>query len=255
MFLLKKLIAPLLFPIPIILGLLLIGLVQMWRSRGAGRPKGRAWVVGAVALMVVFSFRPLPTMIMLDIERQYPPVVTPADSSIAWIVVLAAGATDDPALATPHRLSQSSLVRLVEGIRLLRQLPSAKLVLSGGAPFSSVTAASIMHSLALELGVPDSVIVTEDQSLDTKDQALAIADILHDDPFLLVTSAMHVPRSMGLFEYQGLAPIAAPTDHLARQPTTFHPGALYPSSLNIRTARLVWREYLGLMWAKLRGQA
>jgi len=254
MFLLKKLITPLLSPIPIILVLLVVGLVQMWRSRGSNRRRGFAWIMSATVILVLLSFRPIPTTLMRSLEGRYPPVVTPADSSIAWIVVLAAGATDDPALAAPHRLSQSSLVRLVEGIRLSRQLPSAKLVLSGGSPFSSVTLASVMRSLALELGVPDSLILTEDQSMDTKDQALAIADVVQKDPFFLVTSAKHMPRSMALFERQGLSPIAAPTDHLARRPTTIHPGGFYPSSLNIRTARLAWREYLGLMWARLRGQ-
>ncbi|MFV1979985.1 MAG: ElyC/SanA/YdcF family protein [Rhodothermia bacterium] len=255
MFLLKKLISPLLFPIPIILGLLLVGLIQMWRSRGSSRRQGFAWILSATVILVLLSFRPIPTALMSELESRYAPVVTPPDSSIQWVVVLGGGASDDPALGDPQRLSGSSVVRLVEGIRLSRHLPSSRLVVSGGAAFSSITEASLMRSLSLELGVADSLIVTEGRSMDTKDQAEAIAGIVGENRFFLVTSAKHMPRSMALFERQGLSPIAAPTDHLARQPTTIHPGGFFPSSLNIRTARLAWREYLGLLWAKLRGQA
>jgi uncharacterized SAM-binding protein YcdF (DUF218 family) len=111
-----------------------------------------------------------------------------------------------------------------------------------------------MRALALDLGVPDSTIVIEDRSLDTKDQAVEIASMVGHEPFLLVTSAMHMPRSMSLFVNQGTAPIAAPTDHIARRSETIHPGGFYPSSLNMRAARTAWREFLGLVWAKIRGQ-
>jgi uncharacterized SAM-binding protein YcdF (DUF218 family) len=255
MFLLKKLISPLLFPVPVILFLLLIGIVRIWTRKKSDGTRGVAWLIAAAAVLIVFSFRPVPSMMMSSLEHDYPTIVEPPDSTVSWVVVLGGGVSDDPSLGTPHRLSASSVVRFVEGVRLLRRLPSAKIVFSGGGPFSTVTEASVMRSLALDLGVPDSVIVVEERSLDTKDQALAIAGIVNKDQFLLVTSAMHMPRSMALFERQNLAPIAAPTDHAARTPTSIHPGSFYPSSLNIKTARQAWREYLGRAWASIRGQA
>lgn len=254
MFLFKKLVAPLFFPVPIILLLLIIGLVQMWRSRRAQTHKGLGWITAATVILIVFSFRPIPTMMLSTLENRYPPVDVVPDTTINWVVVLAAGVSDDPRLPVTYQLSSSSTVRVVEGIRLVRQLPSARLVLSGGGPFSTVTASSAMRALALDLGIPDSIIVLENRSLDTKDQAVEIAEIIGREPFMLVTSAMHMPRSMALFENQGTAPIAAPTDHLARKPKTLHPGGFFPSSLNLRATRTAWREFLGLMWAEIRGQ-
>ena len=168
--------------------------------------------------------------------------------------MLAGGVSDDPRFEASHQLSTSTMMRLVEGIRLSRQIPDARLVVSGGQPFSTIDAASVMRSVAIGLGVPDSVIVVERQSLDTSQQAVALAPIVGDDPFLLVTSAMHMPRSMALFRGQNLAPVAAPTEFLARNSDSIHPGAFFPSSNNIRAARMAWREYLGLVWAGLRGQ-
>ena len=254
MFLLKKLIAPLLFPVPIILLLIAIGLVRMYtggprRDRNRGRP----WILAGCALLLILSFRPVPHAMMLAVERQYDPVVTVADR-FDYVVVLSGGISDDPHFQQPHQLSTSTMIRLTEGIRIWRQRPWAKLVLSGGQPFSEITGAEIMRTVALGLGVPDSVIVTESLSMDTKDQAVAMARLIGPDPFVLVTSALHMPRSMALFRGQGLEPIPAPTDFLARDSQSFHPGSLYPSSLNLAAARNAWREVLGLVWAGLRGQ-
>ena len=257
MFLLKKLIAPLLFPIPIVLGLLIIGLVRMWTGPGVRDRRGRYWILAATLILASFSFRPLPIAMLSDLEGRYPTFSTTAapDTTIRWIVVLAGGVSDDPSFDDPHRLAGSSLLRLIEGIRIARHLPDAKLILSGGAPFSSISAAAVMRNVAIELGVDASSIFLEDRSLDTKDQAASVAEIVDKDQFVLVTSAAHLPRSMALFEARGLSPVPAPTDHLARRSTQLNPGALFPSSLNLRAARTAVREYLGIMWARLRGQA
>jgi uncharacterized SAM-binding protein YcdF (DUF218 family) len=257
MFLFKKLVAPLLFPVPIILVLLVIGLFRMYIVMRAGtdrKRRGRIWILAATVVLVLFSFRPIPSLMMSSLESQYPPLAEAPDTTISWVVVLAGGASDDPRLSNVHRLASSTTVRLVEGIRLWRQLPNARLVLSGGAPFTTVPGAALMRSLAVDLGVPDSSVVIEDRSLDTKDQALAVRQFVGDEPFLLITSASHMPRSMAMFEKQGLAPVAAPTEILTKRSTRLHPGSFYPSSLNIRVARLAWREYMGLIWARLRGQ-
>jgi uncharacterized SAM-binding protein YcdF (DUF218 family) len=255
MFLFKKLVAPLFFPIPIILILLIVGLVQMYRSRRSpdGR-KGQFWVLSAVVLLVIFGFRPVPSAMVSSLERQYEPLISPPDTNIAWVVVLSGGSSDDPNLGDSHRLSNSTTSRLVEGIRLWKQLPRGRLVLSGGSPFSSLAAAPMMRNVAIELGAVDSAIVVEQSSLDTKDQAVAIGAIVGQETFILVTSATHMPRSMALFRKQGLQPIAAPAEILESRHTRLHPGAFFPSSLNMSRARLAWREYLGLLWASLRGQ-
>ena len=78
--------------------------------------------------------------------------------------------------------------------------------------------------------------------------------IVGDNKFILVTTASHMPRSMALFKKLGMQPIPAPTDHAMKRRQGIHPGVFFPNSGKIRNAELVFHEYLGLAWAKLRGQ-
>ena len=246
-----------LFPVPIALVLLLIGIVRMWRSKAGQPARGKGWILSGTIVLALFAFQPIPTAMLGSIEGQFAPYSSagPVDTTLGWVVVLAGGVSDDPAFEDAHRLSGSSLLRLVEGMRIARHLPSAKLLLSGGAPFSSVNAADVMRSYAVEFGFDPDLIVVETASRDTKDQAREISSIVSGQRFVLVTSASHMPRAVALFEGQGLAPIAAPTDFQVRKSTQIHPGAFFPSSINIRAGRTALREYLGYAWARLRGQA
>jgi len=67
--------------------------------------------------------------------------------------------------------------------------------------------------------VPDSAMVLETESRNTTENARFTADILQErgiQRILLVTSALHMPRSVALFERQGLEVIPAATDHEVR---------------------------------------
>jgi uncharacterized SAM-binding protein YcdF (DUF218 family) len=59
---------------------------------------------------------------------------------------------------------------------------------------------------------------------------------------------------MALFKKRGMQAIPAPTDHSFKGRQMINPGVFFPSSGKIRNAELVFYEYLGLVWAKLRGQ-
>ena len=76
-----------------------------------------------------------------------------------------------------------------------------------------------------------------------------------NDRFILVTSAIHMPRAMGLFANQGLAPIPAPADFLVKRGRlSYDPGMFYPKSGGVVEAESLIRESLGILWAKLRGR-
>jgi len=90
---------------------------------------------------------------------------------------------------------------------------------------------------------------------DSKDQAREVENIVNDERFILVTSAAHMPRVMVLFKKQGLAPIPAPTDYRIKTRQSINPGMFFPSASNLLNAENAIHEYLGMIWAKLRGQA
>jgi uncharacterized SAM-binding protein YcdF (DUF218 family) len=110
-----------------------------------------------------------------------------------------------------------------------------------------------MRSLALSLGVNEERIVVEATSRDTEEQAVEIGKLLGDQPFVLVTTADHMHRSMLLFQAKGLQPIPAPTGHSygSESPTAW---SLFPWAREIANAERAVYEYLGIAWSKLRGR-
>jgi uncharacterized SAM-binding protein YcdF (DUF218 family) len=128
----------------------------------------------------------------------------------------------------------------VEGIRIYRNLPGSKLILSGGGGFDPVPNAKIMANVASILGINDSDMILEPDSKDTKDEAILIQKIVGDNKFILVTTASHMPRSMALFKKRGMQPIPAPIDHAMKRRQGINPGVFFPSSGKIRNAERVF---------------
>ncbi len=255
MFVFKKIVSVFLYPLPIALLVLIVGVALLWRGR---QPVwGRRLVTAGLFLLLLFSFKPVPELAVRVLEDRYA-VFAPeryADASVRWVVVLGGGINDDPSLPPNDQVAAVSLVRLVEGVRILGFYPEARLLLSGGGYFSTIPEAAAMREVALMLGVDPARIVAETGSVDTEDQAAKVRALVGEAPFVLVTSALHLPRSMALFEQQGLRPLPAPTQHLNRRTARFNPGTFSPTSGNLSKLTSAWHEYLGLMWAALRGRA
>ena len=143
--------------------------------------------------------------------------------------------------------------RLIEGIRLHRALPGSTLVLSGGAVFDPVPGAEAMAKMAQLLGVDTTALLLESASRDTAEHARLLQPVIGRDSFVLVTSAYHMLRAVPLFEKRGMNPLPAPTAHRILGSHGFHPSNLFPGVGGFSTARLVMHEYVGLAWAKVRG--
>mgnify|MGYP005654535111 CR=1 FL=1 len=67
---------------------------------------------------------------------------------------------------------------------------------------------------AEEWGVDRENIIIEKKARDTKDHPIYVKEIVGKDKFVLVRSASHMPRAMGLFKKHGMEPIPAPTDYM-----------------------------------------
>ena len=95
--------------------------------------------------------------------------------------------------------------------------------MSGGGVYDPVSDAEVMARVAGEIGVPERDIILESKSKDTRDEALFIKPIVGKGPFVLVTTASHIPRSMALFNKLGMNPIPSPVGHCIkdRQRVTF----------------------------------
>lgn len=253
MFLFKKIVAPLFFPLSLCLEILLVGIFLLWFTRR--QKAGKIIVSIGVVLLIALSYGTASEMLLRPLENKYPPLTDiSAISDIKWVVVLSGGHSPDPNLPVTGQLSDASLVRLAEGIRIHRELPQSKLILSGGAVFSTITEAKVMADVAIALGVDAKKLVLESEAKDTKDQARLIQNIVGENRFILVTSASHMPRSMALFQKKGMRPMPAPIGHRIIEKQKLTPAMFFPSAARIGKMERAFYEYLGLAWAKLRGQ-
>jgi uncharacterized SAM-binding protein YcdF (DUF218 family) len=244
MFILKKLIS--LFVVPLSLAIILL-LIGTFLKRGR-----RKVLLTGIAMLYLFSFSPFSCLILRPLESRYAPVSTSAlRREVRWVVVLGGGARDDKTLTPEDRLKDSSLRRVMEGVRLARMLPEARLILSGGNYWGGSPEAFIMNEVVLNQGLARERIVLESTSWDTEGEALALRDRLMHNPFYLVTSASHMPRAMRMFQRLGTQPIAAPTDFRAlRGPLRITD--IYPHVEALADTENAFHEYLGLLWSTLR---
>ena len=253
MFLFKKIVAPLFFPLSLCLEILIVGIFLLWFTRK--QKTGKIIVTIGVIFLTVLSYGVASEILLRPLEYKYPPLAdVSAHSDVEWVVVLSGGHSPDAQLPITGQLSDASLARLVEGIRIHRKLPKSKLILSGGSVFNTITEAKIMADVAVALGMNAKDLVLESESKDTKDQARLIHKIIGDSRFILVTSASHMPRSMALFQKKGMYPIPAPIGYKVKKRQKITPSMFFPSAGRIVKTERAFYEYLGLAWAKLRGQ-
>jgi len=121
MFMFKKIVAPFFFPLSICLEILWFGLFLLWFTRK--QKTGRVTVSIGVIFLTIFSYSAPSDMLLRPLEYKYPPITDiSAFSDTRWVVVLSGGHTPDVHLPITGRLSDASLVRLVEGIRIHKKL-------------------------------------------------------------------------------------------------------------------------------------
>jgi uncharacterized SAM-binding protein YcdF (DUF218 family) len=262
LFWLKKILTLPFLPLHFALIVGSLGLLFLWRERTARR--GRFFVTAALAALVIFSNKGVALLLMRPLESQYAPIpevsasqlLRPDIAACRYVVVLGGGHGDGTTLSRVNQLGATSLSRLAEAIRVLRLLPAeAKLVVSGHNGPDHPSHAQILAEAAMSLGVAPERIVRFDDPRDTEDEVNAIKQRLGPEPVLLVTSAYHLPRAMALARGINLYPVPCPADFFLKPGADegaslllFDLGALERSTKSIR-------EYIGLLWAKLRGKA
>ena len=150
MFELKKVMSALLMPLPalLIIGLLGLALISFTTKRKTG-----CFVVlfSFVGIFLV-AFQPVSTKLLMPLEREYKAFL-PVSGTVDYVMVLGNGHVVDDEIPPTSQLSRTALMRLTEGIRILRMYPGAKLILSGYAGGSEISHARMMANVALSLGV------------------------------------------------------------------------------------------------------
>lgn len=248
-FWLKKLAGAILNPLALPL-LILIGAVGLIFLR---RRSGRWLAAAALALLYLASLGPVADLLTRPLESGYS-VVDPArlPPDLGAVVVLSGGATEVPGRPPGFKLSPSTLTRLIEGLRLWRARPGARLILSSGN-WRAVDEpdAKAMADLARRLGVPAQRIALEAVSRDTAENAVQTSKMVGNSPFVVVTSGVHLRRTELLYRNLGFKPIMAPAD--LAHPESWELFSVLPQVGALAATSSAVHEYLGLAWYWMTG--
>lgn len=258
---LSKFIPPLIYPLGLAILLLLISLFLQKRPRFQ-----KALVTCAMIILLLGSNRWVAVTLARSLEWQYLPQgeIPSADC----IVVL--GGSTDPAEPPRPTVELNGAADRVFYTALLYHQGKAPVILSSGGNISwldsrSSTPAEEMAIILTQLGVPEEAILKQNRSQNTYEDALYSAAILKEKGFsrvILVTSAMHMPRSVALFRKQGIEVIPAPADFSVTETSwgqLIHadfPGlivSLLPNVGNLSLTTNALKEYIGILAYHLRG--
>jgi uncharacterized SAM-binding protein YcdF (DUF218 family) len=166
------------------------------------------------------------------------------------ILVLGAGYTSDTTLLHKDQLNHLALGRLIEGIRLQKAIAGSTLILSGWGSDQKRSQAEIMYFSALELGVPDSIMTIIPEPWNTKNEAIEYKKRFGSEyNLVVVTDAIHMPRSMYHFKKQGINPIPAPTNFMVKKGAGKTFRQFIPSGGTLSNVERTMHEYVGLLWA------
>ncbi|PWH16695.1 MAG: hypothetical protein DDG59_09115 [Anaerolineae bacterium] len=250
---LSKVIPPLIYPLGLACSFLGAALIFYKRQRLV-----RVAVLVSFLLLGLGGNRLVAYQLAKTLEWQYLPLEEVPEVEV--MVVLGGGTL----AANPPRLMaeiNGAGDRLIYAAKLYREGKAQKLLLSGGGiewyTPSSANPAAEMAELLEMLGVPKEALLLEDRSQNTLQNAQNAKTILSEmgvRRVLLVTSAMHMPRSVRVFERQGLEVIPAPTDYTVTQigwQTMTRPTLvnfilnLIPSADNLSLTTRALKEILG----------
>ncbi len=251
MFILKQFLKRLVLP-PMSWILLLLVVLIFWNRRWA-----RKLLLATFLIVIALHSTHVQDLARYSLESRYSPLIDPHQAEpYDAIVVLTGGSVPAGGLVQFPTISEAMFRRLDEAWRLYRILPKP-IIVSGGHvdPFTPAQDENkIARDYLILWGVSSKDVIGEPDSRDTFESAIEVKKILEEKGwkrYLLVTSAVHMPRSMLAFQNVAPSPIAAPGDFTVRE-NLFSPLKLFPSAKAADEISSTLHEYLGLLNYRLR---
>ncbi|MBE9145822.1 YdcF family protein [Planktothrix mougeotii] len=258
---LSKLLPLFIYPLGLSCLLMFFALFTLWKY-----PRWTGAVIGcALVILLLGSSRGVAQGLVRSLESQNVPQGELPNA--AAIIVLGGGTK--PALSPRPWVDVGEAGdRILYGALLYRQKKAPWLILSGGRinwQGGGDPESQDMAKIAEVMGVPPSAILQDPTSLNTYENAVNVRKILEEknikDPVLLVTSALHTPRSLLIFKRQGINVIPAPTDFLMipseiNEAQKTWQGILLswiPDTLSLHQTTQALKEYIGLGVYRWRG--
>ena len=231
--------------------LLLVALIGVLLCFGRRVRLGRGLALGAILILAVVATLPVGKLLIAPLEDRFP--LPPPDlPSPEGIIVLGGAIDSEVSEARGETVFDEGGERLTEAVVLAKRYPQARVVYtSGSSSFVGETSTEAMRARTFmsQMGIAPERVTIEDKSRNTDENARFTAAIVHPQPsqrWIIVTSAFHMPRSMGIFEKAGFHPIA--------YPVAFRTRGRWPDDLrlsfepvrNLRIFEIAIHEWIGL---------
>jgi uncharacterized SAM-binding protein YcdF (DUF218 family) len=246
-FLLSKTLGTMLLPANFLIVAGVLGAILLLTRWAA---LGRKLLVASAVLLALCGFSPLGKLLILPLEQRFPPW-DPSRGAPDGIVVLGGAIDPDLSAARGKPVLDRSGDRIIAAAELARQYPNARIVYSGGNANlirdDTEKEADYALSMLEELGVAKARLAAERLSRNTVENAefaKAVANPKEGERWLLVTSAFHMPRSMGLFRKAGFKVEAYPVDWRASKSRAFSFSSV--AVLGLERTDAAMREWIGL---------
>lgn len=225
----------------------------------------RGILIGALVILWTAGVPWTGQALIRSLERRYLPE---GEIPEAAVIVVLGGGTQPAHAPRPLPELSGAADRILYGAQLFREGKAPQLLLSGGSIAwmgDRTSAAEEMAQVLSIMGIPEDALWLEEQSRNTYENAVECKKLLEAkgiEDIILVTSAWHMPRAVGVFEAQGLEVIPAPTDFLSTDQSWAELSRpswqalvvnLVPSAGNLSRTTAALKEYLGLTVYSLRG--
>ena len=211
---------------------------------------GTLMLWGGMIVFGLLGFNAVPEALLRYLESRFNvPSLTSSDQ-YAGVIVLG-GATGSPSIFKAHGQVPlgDAAERMTLPIGLMRKFPNFELIFSGGEGRlmpTGTTEAELAKVFYEEQGVDMKRVTLESKARNTRENAHQVAALLGErckQPWLIVTSAWHMPRSMAEFQAVGCKVIAYPVDFRTGEETSWTEYSMAGSLMAWQTAL---HEYLGM---------
>lgn len=211
---LSKTLGVMLLPTNFLIGFSLIGAILLATRRARA---GRRLLIISITLLAICAFSPLGNILLYPLEQRFPPW-DPGQGAPDGIIVLGGSIDADLSVAHGSTVVRSAPDRIIAAAGVAHRYPNARILFTGGSSrliSNDAREADFAASVFESLGISKSRLIMERRSRNTLENAefsKAIAAPKPGERWLLVTSAFHMPRSVGLFRKVGFAVEPYPVD-------------------------------------------
>ncbi len=214
-FVVSKLLWLIFSPGNLLLILACAGVLMLWAG---WRKLGRVLLSISTMSFLLVAMLPIDDWVSTPLENRFP-AVTKLPDRVDGVIVLGGAEL----LKTTEFRGQPSVngaaERLLRFVFLARRFPDARLAFTGGTGSlfpGKLRATDVARQVFGEIGLDTSRVLFEGESRNTFENAWILAELIkpsQSETWLLVTSAQHMPRAIGVFRKQGWKVVAYPVDY------------------------------------------